>query len=84
MNTLAQPQYELVGFRYKDAFPADFLRSDEELAFTGNGSGHCVITSPRGHVRLRPGDFISRRQDGTLFTTSSTDPVDAATGEGRR
>ena len=63
----------LVGFRYDGSFPLDFLERDEQVAATGTGSG-CVITSPRGHVRLRPGDFISRRQDGSLFTTSSQSP----------
>jgi hypothetical protein len=68
--TSTQPQYETVGFTYTPPFPLEFLRADEIVAQTGNGSGHCVISSPRGHVRLQPGDLITRRQDGSLFTTS--------------
>lgn len=73
---------EAVGFTYDGSFPADFLCSDEQLTFTGNDEGHCVIVSSRGHVRLKPGDLVTRRPDGALFTTSS--PVDTATGQGRR
>ncbi len=71
-------QYTLVGFRYDGSFPLDFLRSDEAVAST-NGAGCCVITSPRGHVRLQPDDFIGHRPDGSLFTTSSNShPRDGA------
>jgi hypothetical protein len=61
----------LVGFRYAGTFPVDFLRSDEDFTYTGSGEKNCVVITPRGSVRLRPGDFISRLEDGTLYTTSS-------------
>jgi hypothetical protein len=68
--TATKAQYEAIGFIYKGATLDDFLWGDEEFTAT-NGFGHGVVRSPRGSVRLAPGDFISRRQDGSLFTTSS-------------
>jgi hypothetical protein len=71
MSRLASKDYEVVGFTYSGSFPLDFLRSDERMEATGNGAGHIVITSPRGSLRVKPGALITRRPDGSLFSTSS-------------
>jgi hypothetical protein len=70
MSTATHRRYTRVGFTYDGSFPLDFLECDEQVTPTGTGAGNCVITSPRGHVRLRPGQLITRRPDGSLFTTS--------------
>jgi hypothetical protein len=77
----ATKTFEAHGFIYKGATLDDFLWGDEEFTAT-NGFGHGVVRSPRGSVRLAPGDFISRRQDGSLFTTSSDPRARASASPG--
>jgi transcriptional regulator with XRE-family HTH domain len=59
---------------YNGSFPLEFLTDDEHVAAAGDGSGRCVITSPTGATRLKPGDWVSRRSDGTLFSSSPKPP----------
>lgn len=61
------------GFTYTGStFPLAFLRHDERIAYTGDKSGsHGVIYSPRGVARFQAGDLITRRPDGTIFSTSA-------------
>ena len=61
---------KVTGFTFDGSFPPGFLRPDEQVAATGNGAGHCVVTSPRGSTRIKPGDLVSRSRDGSLSTST--------------
>jgi hypothetical protein len=65
-STLATKTLEPVGFTYDGSFHLAFLLDDEEVRSTGDGTGNCVVSSQRGHTRLRVGDLVTRRKDGLL------------------